>query len=556
MFMLRNSIALLVLALAAVPGLNAQVPDRLESRLLFTLGAADAGFEVYQVTRVEDGYRLTGEVDLTAGPYHILQSLEIGTGARLELRTGRVEATVNGETTAVALWRQDDHVIQERTTGGSTASDTVETPATSVLMSNNVIHHIAQFAWLHDGAVGETQEFLAFPRVPVTVELQDAGSLTRGDESLSFRRYFMNVANMLGVYVWLADDGRPLKITVPLQSFEAVDETYKDWSEALIVSEATPDPSPGSGAAYNSEEVRFESGAITLAGTLSTPRGRGPWPAALLITGSGAQDRDENTPGPGGLKLGIFRTIADTLVRRDIAVLRCDDRGVGASGGDLNEAGLRELVSDAQAAVRFLRSRPDIDSERIALVGHSEGGIIAPIVAASDSDIAAIVLMAGTAAPLDSVIVEQTVGLTIAAGGDSADVERARTSTLDFMQAIREGREPEDVELTAGQQRWLREHIEHDPLATIREVTASVLVVNGGQDIQVVPDHARRLGDALGEAGHHEYEVKIFPELNHLFAVSRGEGLAEYVDPDAEIDPVFLSYLADWLVARLANLRS
>ncbi|KPK75908.1 MAG: hypothetical protein AMS25_17990 [Gemmatimonas sp. SM23_52] len=93
--------------------------------------------------------------------------------------------------------------------------------------------------------------------------------------------------------------------------------------------------------------------------------------------------------------------------------------------------------------------------------------------------------------------------------------------------------------------------MQHDPLATIREVRAPVLIVNGGQDIQVSPDHAQRLGAALREAGHPDYEVKIFPRLNHLFAVSRGEGAAEYADPDAEVDSEFLSYLADWLTARL-----
>jgi pimeloyl-ACP methyl ester carboxylesterase len=273
----------------------------------------------------------------------------------------------------------------------------------------------------------------------------------------------------------------------------------------------------------------------------------------VLITGSGAQDRDENSPGPGGLKLGIFRTIADSLTRRGIAVLRYDDRGVGGSGGSLADAGLSGLVADVGAAVSRLRTSSGIDESRVGLIGHSEGGIIAPIVASRDPEIAVIVLMAGTAAPIDSVVLEQSIEAALAAGGDSADVERARESTLRLMDAIREGREPEDTDLSPGMQKWLREHIEHDPIATIKQVSVPVLVVNGGHDIQVFPEHARRLGAALEQAGHPDYEVRIFPDLNHLFAVSRGEGLAEYVDPDAEVDPAFLSYMADWLVARLVR---
>jgi alpha-beta hydrolase superfamily lysophospholipase len=277
----------------------------------------------------------------------------------------------------------------------------------------------------------------------------------------------------------------------------------------------------------------------------------------VLISGSGPQDRDENTPGPGGLKLAIFRSIADTLTRRGIAVLRCDDRGVGESSGDLGSAGLSDLVADVQAAVRYLRSRPEIDDERVALIGHSEGGIIAPIVAVRDPALAAIVLMAGTATSLDSVIIEQTVSTALEAGGDSADLAEAREMMEEFSQAIREGRDLEETDLPPGlkalesARKWLQEHMQHDPLATIRRVQAPVLIVNGGQDIQVSPEHARRLGAALEEAGHPDYEVKIFSRLNHLFAVSRGEGAAEYADPNAAVDSEFLSYLADWLTARL-----
>ncbi len=551
--MLHRHAAVLVLALVSAAPVEAQIPDALSGRLLFQMGTSDAGHETYSIERLPDGYRITGDVDLQVMNYHIVQHLDVETGERLAFRNAEVRLTVNDEPTTVSLVRRDGNGFQETTQGDSTVAQDIATPESSILLTSNVIHHIAQFAWLHGGEVGQSEQFVAFPRVPVTVVLEEVGEVRLGEETLSYRRYFLNIANAIGAYVWLADDGTPLKVAVPLQAFVAVSETHSRWSDALSQTQEEPEPDAGGEGAYDAEEVTFESEGITLAGTLTTPKGEGPWPGVVLITGSGAQDRDENSPGPGGLKLGIFRTIADSLTRRGIAVLRYDDRGVGGSGGSLADAGLSGLVADVGAAVSRLRTSSGIDESRVGLIGHSEGGIIAPIVASRDPEIAVIVLMAGTAAPIDSVVLEQSIEAALAAGGDSADVERARESTLRLMDAIREGREPEDTDLSPGMQKWLREHIEHDPIATIKQVSVPVLVVNGGHDIQVFPEHARRLGAALEQAGHPDYEVRIFPDLNHLFAVSRGEGLAEYVDPDAEVDPAFLSYMADWLVARLVR---
>jgi dienelactone hydrolase len=535
---------------------QAQVPDSMSGRFLFKLANTPAGSETFNIERLPaGGYRLTGDVELLIPNLRIVQHLDVEAGDRLAFRSARIEARVNADTTVYVLRREGGNGIQTATHGDSTTTTTNETPENSVLLSNNVILHIVQFAWLYDADVGGKQEFVAFPRVPITVVLEQAGVATKDGESLSYRRYFLNIANRLGVYVWLADVGTPLKVFVPLQAFEAVSETHEAWSELLSVGadESGPDTS---GSPYDAEEVRFESDTITLAGTLTMPKGEGPWPGVALISGSGGQDRDENTPGPGGLKLGIFRSIADTLTRRGIAVLRYDDRGVGESGGNLATAGLSDLVADVEAAVRYLRERPGIDGARIGLVGHSEGGIIAPMVAAEDRGIAAIVLMAGTAAPLDSVLVEQFVSAAREAGGDSTDMAEARGVVEELSRAIREGRDLEELDLPPGlkemgRSKWLREHIEHDPLATLQKVEAPVLILNGGQDVQVAPEHARRLGVALEEAGHPDYEVKIFPRLNHLFVVSRGEGTAEYADPNAEVDALFLSYVADWLAARL-----
>ena len=547
------------LSVFAVSPAGAQVPSNMSGNLLFRLAYAPAGSESFHIERLLDGgYRLTGDVDLRVQDIQIKQHLDVETDERLAFQEARVEAIVNQDTTVYVLRREGESGVQTATRGDSISTSTNETPPNSVLLSNNVIHHIVLYAWLYDGELGEKQEFVAFPRVPVSVVLQAEGTVRRDDESLAFRRYFLNIANRLGVYVWLAEDGFPLRVFVPLQGFEALSEEHESWSELLVIGTDAPEPSGSFRGDYDEEDVRFESDTILLAGTLTIPKGEGPFPGVVTISGSGGQDRDENTPGPGGLKLGIFRVIADTLTGRGVAVLRYDDRGVAESGGDLSTAGLSDLVADVEAAVDYLRSRPEVDKSRIALVGHSEGGIIAPIVAAEDPSIAAIVLMAGTASPLDSVIVQQTVDATRDAGGDSIEVAEARAGMERLAAAMREGRDIEQLDIPdqlkqLGQSKWLREHIEHDPVATLQRVEVPVFIANGGLDVQVGPEHARRLGAGLEEVGHTDYTLKIYPELNHLFVVSRGEGIAEYADPNVRVDTLFLADMTDWLTAHLAE---
>jgi dienelactone hydrolase len=552
-------LAAITLAVAAVSPASAQVPAKMGGNLLFRLAYAPAGSETFLIERTPDGgYRLTGQVDLRVQDIQIQQHLDVTTDERLAFQEARVEAIANQDTTVYVLRREGENGVQTATRGDSSSTSTNETPPTSILLTNNVIHHIVLYAWLYDGELGEKQEFVAFPRVPVSVVLEAEGTVAKGDELLAFRRYFLNVANRLGIYVWLAEDGFPLRVFVPLQGFEALSEEHEAWSELLVIGTTAPSPSSSIRGDYDEEDVRFESDTILLAGTLTIPRGEGPFPAVVTISGSGGQDRDENTPGPGGLKLGIFRVIADTLTGRGIAVLRYDDRGVAESGGDLATAGLSDLVADVEAAVDYVRSRPEVDKSRVALVGHSEGGIIAPIVAAEDPTIAAIVLMAGTATPLDSVIVQQTVDGTRDAGGDSIEVAEARAGMETLAAAMREGRDIEALDIPdqlkrLGQSKWLKEHIEHDPIATLQRVTVPVLIANGGLDVQVGPEHAHRLGAGLEAVGHTDYEVRIYPDLNHLFVVSRGEGIAEYADPNIRVDTLFLAELTDWLTAHLVE---
>ena len=314
-------------------------------------------------------------------------------------------------------------------------------------------------------------------------------------------------------------------------------------AEAARMPYGRPDYSAPAGAPYTAEEVTVRTPAgHVLAGTLTRPTGAGRVPAVVTITGSGTQDRDEYIPYAGGVR--IFRQVADTLGRRGIAVLRLDDRGAGGSGGDINGTSA-DFADDIRAAVAYLRARPDIDAARIALVGHSEGGMIAPMVAATDPALAGIVLMAGPAFTGREIVDFQTANLV---QGDSTIPVAAKDSALRAARA--------QFDSTAARSPWLRYFLTYDPIPTARRVRQPVLILHGATDQQVRPEEARRLESTIRTAGNTRVTLRIFPERNHLFLrdpVGFPGGYARLTNP--RIDGEVMGALADWLVTTLIATR-
>jgi len=341
----------------------------------------------------------------------------------------------------------------------------------------------------------------------------------------------------IGPVVHAATDraGRLMGATIPSQNL-----VITRTAGALAVM-APPDYAAPAGAPYTAEEVRVPHPAgFRLAGTLTLPRDRrGRVPAVVTITGSGAQDRDEAIPVVAGFR--PFRQVADTLARRGIAVLRMDDRGFGASEGDGGAATSRDFASDIAAAVAYLRARPEIDPDRIALVGHSEGGIIAPMVAVSDPRIRAVVLMAGTSRSGRRILEYQ---IRFPLDRDSTLTAAQRDS------AYRAGWA--EVDSLGARMPWLPYFIGYDPLPTARRLRQPVLIVQGGTDRQVTPDQAPELEAAIRGAGNRDVTMRVFPQLNHLFIHDPDGMPAGYARlPDRRMEPEVLGTLADWLAAKL-----
>jgi uncharacterized protein len=336
----------------------------------------------------------------------------------------------------------------------------------------------------------------------------------------------------------LAPDGSIRSASVAAQGLTV---TRVDGAHVAAVSVEPADYSAPDDAPYAVEHVVIPTPAgHTLAGTLTRPRGAAPVPAVITITGSGAQDRDQALPMVPGYR--PFRQVADTLGRRGIAVLRLDDRGFGESTGTFAGATSADFADDVRAALAWLRTRADIDGTRLGLVGHSEGGLIAPLVAATDTTLAGIVLIAGPAHTGRRIITYQQ---RYAIEHSPAIPPAARDSALAAAQR--------QLEQSMAQQPWLRFFLDYDPVPTARQVRRTpVLVLQGETDRQVTPEQATELADAFRSAGNPDVTVQFFAGVNHLLLRDPDGAPAGYSAlPDRNVVPEVLGTLADWLAARL-----
>lgn len=316
---------------------------------------------------------------------------------------------------------------------------------------------------------------------------------------------------------------------------------------------------------YEVEEVSYSSGDITIAGTLTRPRGEGPFPAALLITGSGAQDRDETI-----FEHKPFAVIADRLTRDGVAVLRVDDRGVGGTGGDTTTATAEIMLGDINAGVAWLRAREDIDGGRVGLIGHSEGGMLGPMAAAEDDEIAFVVMLAGTGVPSREILLsqgrtayegagasggklEQLMGLHAAAlDARGADIEPAVRSLVEAQMAMA-GAPMSDEALKAGLAQfnspWFQSFIALDPKDWLTRVRCPTLALIGSLDFQVPPDtNLPAIRAAL--ADNPDAVVEELEGLNHLFQTAETGLLDEYARIEETFAPAALEQLATWVVAQ------
>lgn len=345
-------------------------------------------------------------------------------------------------------------------------------------------------------------------------------------------------------------DGKVNVIESPAERVRVERATTTDLPPLPGLEPPKHDYSAAPGAPYRTVEadvpVTPSSGEpFELVGTLTVPTaGSAPYPAVLMITGSGAQDRDESL-WPLVPTYRPFHDIADRLGREGIAVLRVDDRGFAPSGGLRDSATMLDFADDVRAELKWLRARSEVDADRIALAGHSEGGVVGPMVAASDSRVAALVIMAGTAKNGEKVLEDQLTWPVQMAAGISQERKAKLIDSL--LTAVRND--------TANASPWVRHFRTYDPLPTARRVKQPVLILQGELDRQVSAGQADTLAAALRAGGNRDVTVHKFPGLNHLFLKALSDGSpAEYAAiKETTLPADVLDTLAAWLKQHLGR---
>lgn len=344
-------------------------------------------------------------------------------------------------------------------------------------------------------------------------------------------------------------------------------------SDAALVRPQTPKPP----YPYDEVQVTYSNmqDKVTLAGTLTLPKGNGPFPAVVLITGSGSQDRNEMLLGHQP-----FLVLADYLTRRGIAVLRADDRGVGGTSKGAAADTSENYVGDALAGVEFLKTRKEIISKQIGLIGHSEGGMIAPMAAARSTDVAFIVLLAGPGIVGDKLLVMQDglisaaecqkqVKATMAQAERLFAIAKGETDPAVAKQKIQAeqtklaeaARRKLEAQLSAGANQlnglitpWFRFFLNYDPRPTLMKVRVPVLAINGETDTQVpAKEDLAAIEQALKDGGNRDYKIVLLPKLNHLFQTSATGAPSEYAEIEETMAPIALQTMGDWIIAHTSG---
>lgn len=348
--------------------------------------------------------------------------------------------------------------------------------------------------------------------------------------------------------------------------------------EVIEKSEVNRPQEPKKPYPYYSEDVNFENPTadLTLAGTLTLPKKEGKFPVVVLISGSGPQDRNEELLGHKP-----FLIISDYLTRKGIGVLRFDDRGVGKSTGNFSEATSADFATDVESAVAYLKSREDINATKIGLIGHSEGGVIAPMVAAKFDDVSYIVLLAGTGIRGDKLLLLQQELIGRAMGMSETQLKKSKELSTDVFAMIvnstpsqdlkkevtkyltTEVKKLSDAEVPVGMSKdeasikgqvdqlttpWMVYFMKHDPAIVLENVKCPVLAVNGEKDLQVPPnENLTSIKNALEKGGNSEVTAIEFAGLNHLFQESTTGAPSEYGTIEQTFAPIALEAITNWI---------
>ena len=400
--------------------------------------------------------------------------------------------------------------------------------------------------------------------IPATEVVVTDGQLLfkQADAGISYRGDWREGDSIVGVFTQMGRD-----MLLHLKRLNQGEQPVMPAKPKRVQQPSAPIP-------YQVKEVKFKnkSAGIQLAGTLTLPDGKGPFPGVVLISGSGPQNRNSEV-----FDHAPFLVLADYLTRQGIAVLRYDDRGVAESGGSFSGATSADFATDAAAAWDFLRKQKGIDKARVGFAGHSEGGMIAPLAYALRPETGFLVLLAGVGMPVHELLLEQLQAVGAAEGLSQAEIDSQLQINTQLFRWMRE-LSPKDAEanfrtwseeqlflvqdeeaskrletqLNATRELftdpWFMYFIQYDPHAALKAVRCPVLAMNGSKDVQVLStSNLAGIERSLKAGGNAAVTVVEMPGLNHLFQPCESCSVSEYSQLEITFDPAAMQRIAEWV---------
>jgi pimeloyl-ACP methyl ester carboxylesterase len=516
------------------------------------------GNEQVTVTASAEGWTVRGTGRL-GNPLNLSTS-------RFELRYDRewhpisleIDATLRGQPLLMRTTFLGGSATNDITQGGQQNRKVDAVSADPLVLPNMFFSAYEALALRLRGAVLpiDLRAYVA-PQVEIAMRVTGRGSerIRTADRSIAATRYDLTLANPGGLVpaeVWVDEESRLLRFRVPGQGFEVAREDVAAVSSRVEKMVRAGD-----------EEVRVLANGFNLAGTLSKPPSATAapalgkiqvrkLPAVVLVAGSGPVDRDETVAG-----ISIFAQVANRLADAGFIVIRYDKRGVGQSGGRDESATLKDYAEDVLAVVAHLRKRKDVDQQRIAVVGHSEGGLVGMIASADGKKrIAALVLVATPGTTGAELVLEQQRHLLDRMALPEAERQDRMELQQRIQKAVVSGQGWEAI--PAGYRRqadtpWFRSFLAFDPAPVMAKVSQPVMVIQGDRDRQVAARHAQLLADAAGARKKNPgADLLVVEGINHLLVPAPTGEADEYAAlQDKDVSPKLLDALVSWLKGTL-----
>jgi uncharacterized protein len=511
---------------AAIPTAQAPTaPETGQAEFLVFLGGNQVGQEQVNLARTGGNWIITATGQLSAPIDLVINRFEAKYASDWQPLELTIEATQGGQSLGLHTSFGLTTAVNEITQGGTTNSKTDQISARTIILPNNFFAaYEAMAARLAGAKPGLELPVYVAPQteIKVVVKAVTEERVKSPTGSLTLRRHelvFQNPTGSLTATVVTDARQRLARVEIPAAGLSVV------RSDLAAVSSR-----PQTSRNPTDADVRIPALGFSLAGTVTTPpqvAGRLRHPAIVLVAGSGRVDREANVAG-----IPIFTQLAGALAERGLVVLRYDKRAVGQSGGRDERATMGDYAADLIAAVKWLRQRKDVDRDRIAVAGHSEGGAVAMIAAAKEDDIKSLVLIAAPGTKgADLVLEQQRHGLDLLKASDAE-----RDAKIDLQERIQtavlsgvgwEGIPPEYRKVADTQ--WFRSFLQYDPAEVMEDVKQPILIVQGDLDKQVFPHHADKLAE-LARARDREAPVEVvhLPGVNHLLVPATTGEVSEY----------------------------